>query len=291
MVPILEEKLKDFGPESDKFKKKSADMKILTALENKTKVNQLLTKSDLLFLYEINTTIEGFGYEKDPRVEELRGQRNANEDMLTIFECSANQVAHNTEEINENTVAYLGEWNPTVLQTVRNYPNIKHLYESFPDKKIFLQTIETDPSIQTPKQAEEKLKEKSIYLSDWGRDILYKTEFSKQKETYELVRFTVEQLGFPNGATTEQIYDKADSLGLGLCPAEVGPHLRLSYSGEEWMLVAMEQIADRDGYPYVFRLRCDGAELKLSGSSAKPSNRWRAHNRFMFLLRKRDLET
>lgn len=43
---------------------------------------------------------------------------------------------------------------------------------------------------------------------------------------------------------------------------------------------------DRDGNPNVFNLNSDGAKLKLNGNNAKPSNRWNANNKFMFLLRK-----
>ena len=248
-----------------------------------------LTKGELLFLYEINRPIKYFGYQKDPRIAELRKDRNKEADMSVIFECRPDQIAQGVSKINENTRAYLGEWNPTILKTVRNYPNITHLYESFPDKAIFLKTIETDPTIQSQKQAEAKLKEQSIYLSPYGNDLLNKTEFSTHRETYELVRFTVAQLGFPNGATTEQIYKKAEESGLDLCPAEVGTHLRLSYPGKEWMTVAMKQITGLDGFPSVFNLGRDGFMLKLDAYHAWPEDWWNADYQFVFLLRKKKL--
>lgn len=286
MNDILETKLKTFGPEADKYKKKSADMRALTEIEKKSKENTPLSKTELEFLYEINGQITGFGYQKDPRVAEIRATRNSEADMLTIFDCTQDQLATSVEEITPKTKAYLGPWNPTVLQTIRKYPHISHTYESFPDKKIFFQTIETDPSIQTPQHAEAKLKEKAIYLSDYGKDLLYKTEFSKSKESYQLVRFTVGELGFPSGATTDEIYAKAKTLGMDLCPAEVGPQLRLSYSGGEWMLIAMKQILGRDGRPRAFRLSSDGDGLRLLGNSASPDYRWGADSSFVFCLRK-----
>jgi hypothetical protein len=286
MVDILESKLHSFGPEADQYKKKSADMRQLTDLEKKTKENSPLSKSELEFLYELNSQIVGFGYQKDPRINEIRATRNPEQDMLTILDCTKDQLATTPQAITEHTKVYLGPWNPTVLETIRNYPNISHLYESFPDKKIFFQTLETNPIIQTPAQAEAKLKEKSIFLSDYGKDLLSKTEFSKTPESYQLVRFTVQELGFPNGATTDKIYTKAQTLGLDLCPAEVGPQLRLSYSGGEWMMIGMKQILDRGGYPGVFFLRSDSGELKLRSHDAKPDYRWSAGNRFVFCLRK-----
>lgn len=286
MLPILDEKLKEFGSEADVFKKKSADMKQVTALVKKEEIGEPLTKDDLTFLYEINGAIEGFGYQKDPRIAELRQGRNTEEDMLVIFECTRDEIAHVPSQINENTRVYIGEWSMEIFQKIRNYPNIKHIFESFPEKKIFMQTLETDPNINSPESAEEAMERKNIYRSDWGKDILYKTEFSKEAQKYELVRFTVGQLGFQNGATTDEIYKKAEDLGLELCPAEVGPHLRLQYPGKEWMLIAMKQITDRDDDPRMLDLDADGAQLVLLSSPAGPYFRWRADNEFVFRFRK-----
>ena len=288
MAEIAENKAKEFsGFES--YQKKYADMKMLTEIDKKTKAGEQLNKDNLVFLYEIENNIQSFGYQRDPRIAEIRNSRKIEEDMLVIFECTPEQIAKNADEVNENTKAYVGEWNMDVFRKIRNYPNITHLYESFPDKKIFMRELETDPEINSPEKAEKAIKDKNIYLSNWGKDILEKTEFSQTKEKYDLVRFTVEQLGFPRGATTDEIYQKAQDLGLELCPAEVGPHLRLQYSGKEWMLIAMKQITDRDGYPCVFSLDSDSDELELVGGNARPDNRWHVNDQFVFRFRKLDI--
>ena len=284
MAEIAEEKAKEFsGFES--YQKKYQDMKMLTEIDKKTKAGEQLNKDNLVFLYEIENNIQSFGYQRDPRIAEIRNSRKIEEDMLVIFECTPEQIAKNADEVNENTKAYVGEWNMDVFRKIRNYPNITHLYESFPDKKIFMRELETDPEINSPEKAEKAIKDKNIYLSNWGKDILEKTEFSQTKEKYDLVRFTVEQLGFPRGATTDEIYQKAQDLGLELCPAEVGPHLRLQYSGKEWMLIAMKQITDRDGNPRVFRLCSDSGKLVLNGP-AEPVIRWSDDDQFVFRFRK-----
>lgn len=290
MQEVLDGKLQEFGSEADIYRKKSNDMRLLTEIEKKTKANQPLAKDDLVFLYEINSSIEGFGYQKDPRIQELRNQRNPEEDMPIIFECAKDQIARNTKEITENTKAYVGEWSIDISQTIRKYPNIEHLYESFPEKKIFMQTLETDPAINTPEKAEKELKNKNMYLTDWGKDILYKTEFSKESEIYELVMFTVNQLGFSNGATTDEIYKRAEDMGLELCPAEVGPHLRLQNQTRDWMLIAMKQIIGRDGSPSVFLLSRRVAELGLYAGDALPAYRWGGDYKFVFRLRKLEAE-
>jgi hypothetical protein len=174
-----------------------------------------------------------------------------------------------------------------VFRIIRQYQDIEHLYESFPDRKIFVMDLPADTEINSPQTAEEAMKQKNIFLTEWGEDILYKTEFSQGTENYSLVQFTVGQLGFPNGgATTEEIYKKAEDLGLELCPAEVGPRLRLQYGGGDLKLIAMKQIVGRDGGPYVFGLSRYGDQLVLYGYGARPADGWGGGSRFVFRFRK-----
>ncbi len=284
---VVKEKLAEF-PDGKAYEQKSADMKQLTEIDNKTKAGETLTKEELIFLYEIDHEIQGFGYQRDPRIEEILQTRNPKEDAPIVFDCQSNEIAWDVKEVNENTKAYIGKWSVDIFQVIKNYPNITHLYESFPDKKIFMQTLETDPNINSPAKAQKALEDKNIWLSDWGKDILEKTEFSQTPEVYNLVRFTVEQLGLKQGATTDEIYKRARELALEQCPAEVGPHLRLKYTGREWFRIAMKQITDRNGYPSVFNLNSFDAELTLNGYGAKPGNGWRADSKFVFRFRKED---
>ncbi len=283
MNDILEGKLTEFGSEADKYKKKSEDMRRMTEIEKKTKSKTQLSKEELEFLYEINSEIQSFGYDKDPRIEEIRSQRNIKEDTCIMFECLEEQIATNIQEVDENTKVYIGSWNINVWQKIKNFPNITHLYESFPDKKIFTYELKTDSSIQSPEQAKTKLESKGIWVGDYAKDLLDKTEYSKESKTYKLVQFSVEQLGFPQGATTDQIYAKAQELGLKLCPAEVGPQLRLVYPGKDWKVIAMKQVSGLSGYPDVFYLGSDDSELKLDAYLAYPSDRWYSGLQFVFL--------
>ena len=84
MLPILEEKLKEF-PDREKYLKKEHDMKLLTLIDKKVKSNKELTVDELAFLYEIEEEIEGFGYERDPRIEEIRSKRNTIQDLNKVF--------------------------------------------------------------------------------------------------------------------------------------------------------------------------------------------------------------
>ena len=84
MLPILEEKLKEF-PDREKYLKKEHDMKLLTLIDKKVKSNKELIIDEIAFLYEVENEIVGFGYERDPRIEEIRSKRNAIQDLNKLF--------------------------------------------------------------------------------------------------------------------------------------------------------------------------------------------------------------
>lgn len=152
-----------------------------------------------------------------------------------------------------------------------------------------MQKLTTDPNINSPESAQAALEGKNMHLDGLAKDILLKmskTDFSPEKQEYNLVRFTVADLGYPDGATTEEIYARAEKLGLNLCPAEVGPQLRLQSSSHEWMLIAMEPIFASGGYPRVFGLDGRGGQLELIARSAEPVMRWRSDSPWVFSARK-----
>lgn len=64
--------------------------------------------------------------------------------------------------------------------------------------------------------------------SGFAQGMLSKVKTGPKTEV-DLVRVTVEELGFNEGVSERQIYDRAVELGLVLCPFEVGPQLRLQY--------------------------------------------------------------
>ncbi|MEK9178105.1 MAG: hypothetical protein AAB777_03250 [Patescibacteria group bacterium] len=286
MAPILDEKLKDFGSEVDKYQKKSADMKRLTSIEHMSKIGQSLSKEDLIFLYEIDSNIEGFGYVKDPRIEEIRSTRNPKKDAPIVLGCIPSEIAWKQEDIGENTKSYIGPLFPGIFQI-----NLEHIYTSFPESKLHKYQIEIGG--RNKDELKRELAEKKVYVSDWANQLLGSKDFTvlPNTETMDLLRLTIKDLGLSSGATTDEIYRKTSEYGLELCPAEVGPRLRLSYLGADWMLIAMKQIADRYGAPSVFRLRRDGGEFGLGALDAEPSRGWGGDSRFLFSLRKRKLVT
>jgi len=304
MQEALDGKLSEFGGEADAYRKKSEDMRILTALEKKRENEEPFTKDDLVLLYEINGTIEGFGYQKDPRINELRQGRNSEEDMLVIFECTRDEIAHVPSQINENTKAYVGQLEPGIFQKLPE--NLEHVYTSFPEKKIRRENVEIGG--KSAEQLISEMEAAGINISDYAKSMLKNREFvpGKNPEEATLIRLTVADLGFKSSATTDQIMGTKDDvdkngklapftsgriteLGLEICPADTGPNYRLKYQNQplgEWIYMGMKQITDSDGDPCVFRLgRSDGG-LWLNDGWAPPGSEWNPDRKFGFRLRK-----
>ena len=101
MEPILDKKLEEF-PDKDKYKKKVHDMKFLTLIEEKQKNNLELSLDDLKFLYEVDSKIEGFGYQDDPRIEEIIFKRDKRKDIAFVYGINENEIAFSKEEWKEN---------------------------------------------------------------------------------------------------------------------------------------------------------------------------------------------
>ncbi len=121
ITPVIEQKMEEFGKEGEKYKKRAKDMEWLAAIEKKMTKNEPLTKDDLVFLYEFNCQIEGFGYGRAPRIDEIIRQRSPKKDMLMLFDLLPQDVVFNTHflDIIEEKV-YRGE-NITRDELIRLY--------------------------------------------------------------------------------------------------------------------------------------------------------------------------
>jgi hypothetical protein len=269
--------------------KKSDDMEKLTALTEKQEKGEFFTKEDLLFLYEVSrsidrTGVEEFGfYEKDPRIKELRGKRNLNEDMLVIFECTKSEIAHMPNEINASTKAYVGPLVPGLLQKLPE--NFEHVYTSFPDKKIRRENVETGG--KDAKQLIKELKAAGVNI-DSVEEILKSPDFvaGKKREEITLIRLTVADLGFNNSVTVDELYARAQELGLEICSPDTGPNYRLEYKDQplnEWIHIGMKEIKTRDGHSNIFTLGRDDNELYFFRSD---SDYYILDDEFVFQLRK-----
>jgi hypothetical protein len=280
IAPIVQEKMKEF-PDGASYEKKSEDMKKLTSIENKVTLGQELNQQDLIFLYEMNGTIQGFGYDKDPRIAEILETRDSSADAAIVFACAPDQIANNIDQVNENTIAYIGPWSPAIMHQIPE--TVEHLYEKFPEQQIFRRKLELTP--KTPEQYETELTQNGNKISNYAKDILYKMQPLENNETIDIVSFTVAQLGFESSVTYAEIKQRALQLGLQLCPPQVGPQLRLDFTEQSqntYYTIAMEAIPDRDGRPALFPVNRDELGDWLSRGRGHEADQFNPGSQFVF---------
>jgi hypothetical protein len=145
---------------------------------------------------------------------------------------------------------------------------------------------------KSPDEYRKALKQARISIGDWGNDILDRTACSQEEIEVDLVVLSVSELGFYRSAKYKDLCAKALELGLQLCPAEVGPALRLSYKDQpvgERLRIAMKAITSYGPYDGIFEvvheveLEYDEDELWLGGNCGVPDIRRRIRSRFVFV--------
>ncbi len=161
---------------------------------------------------------------------------------------------------------------------------IKAIKQSF----AIWKTIKLGTGLKTADDFRKALKRSGCKIGGWGNDILGKPTFTASDIEMEvdLVNVSVAELGFKEGATRKDIYNKAKKLGLELCLNEVGPQLCLQYKDQpsgEWIRIAMEPISDSDGDLSIFRVEHDDRGLWLRGLYGFPDRFWLGYDRFVFV--------
>lgn len=109
---------------------------------------------------------------------------------------------------------------------------------------------------------------------------------------------SVEGLGFARGAAMGEILARAGRLGLGLCPLELGPWLRLEYLDQPEgnagqparpgqapagaITIVSAALVEDDGFPKGFYLRRIDGVLWLRGYLSGPAHVWSPDDRLIF---------
>lgn len=102
---VVKEKMNEF-PDGKKYEKKSADMKRLTEIEEKNNREEELSKEDLEFLYELDSKIEGFGHNKDSRIEEIISKRDIKSDLSSVTGFSQEEISLTKKEVLSGGIKY-----------------------------------------------------------------------------------------------------------------------------------------------------------------------------------------
>ena len=155
----------------------------------------------------------------------------------------------------------------------------------YPDCPTITRTV--DVGGLTKSELIQELQRNSISLNAYGERLFADDHFTTSETSHRLktVELTVRDLGFPEGATTAQIFERASELGLELCPLELGPHLRLRYLDQPegfWITIASKKISEDNDFPNGFYLRRLDDGLWLRGYRAEPQYVYDSDNHFIF---------
>ncbi|MDE2001346.1 MAG: hypothetical protein KGI60_02125 [Patescibacteria group bacterium] len=131
-------------------------------------------------------------------------------------------------------------------------------------------------------------------MSDWAYDIVNSVSTEKKGTRVKLANVSVGDLGLRNGSTLTEIFRRAQELDLKICPAEVGPQLRLQYRNQprnERLHIGMKpdshyiNTIEAVSSPIIFCLERDKDRLLLDVAYADREGGWRATDRWVFVRR------
>jgi hypothetical protein len=108
---------------------------------------------------------------------------------------------------------------------------------------------------------------------------------ANQETEIDLVVTSIAGLGFQRPATYEEICARAHKLDLELCPAEVGPQLRLQHQDQpsiHWLYIAMEPIVHTSARLVIFSVDCSFGGHYLGTRYITPHSNWFYNGHFVF---------
>lgn len=118
---------------------------------------------------------------------------------------------------------------------------------------------------------------------------------AKKETEVNLVSYSYLELGLKYGAPLIEVHRKAESLGLEICPLEVGPQLRLQYRDQpmgQWLLIAHQPLiftpaGQLPDTPSMFCIGHSGMGCWISTLNEPPDIHWKVDVKFVFVLPRR----
>lgn len=262
-------------------------MSYLTKIEHTVETGETLSRDDLIFLFETERSIEGFGHYRDPRIEELQATRQGKEkeDTPILFNCRPDEIAWSPEEINDNTKAYIGPLFPHIFGRLQH---LDHIYTSFLEGKIVIEDLEIGG--ESKEELKKRMNDHNVEIIDFAQEMIDHPDFTTlpKHQVIKTVRLNVRDLGFSSGATLNQILDEGIDFDLERLPDEGGIKWRLAHMNQpndDVLYMVMKTFFDRNGYPGVFQASRRGDRRRLRNRLANPDNQWFPDYSILFSLR------
>lgn len=148
-----------------------------------------------------------------------------------------------------------------------------------------------------------KLNEFDVLLNDFAKIIFLNELFqtSTSKKTIFIEELSIKELGFTEGANNSEIRKTIKKLGLGYCPLELGPYLRLTVTNQnevssdlnlinqsplDAITIFSKPIIEDDSFPKGFYLRKIENRLWLRGYTCTDEHIWKPSDRMVFKVLK-----
>ncbi len=232
--------------------------------------------------------------------EDSSDVRRGIEDMMAYFQCAREEIASTPDEITSKTRYYLGDLVPGLLAHLPQ--TVECIYTRFPDAPVSFHEV----SLQTNRAPSvQDLRGRGIEVSFFAEQLLERLErdalsASLAQDTslgasrpVRLVRLPVESLlGVGISRSLDDIFRKAQDLGLVLCPPAVGPVFCLRYQNQapgSHLYVAMQPLNNESfaGEKLIFFFapkKDDADSMGLSADFVDSHTAFSPHDQFLFLL-------
>jgi hypothetical protein len=128
-----------------------------------------------------------------------------------------------------------------------------------------------------------------IKIGNVADEILGRPAFPyvRGKTDVELTVVSAAELGVESESALADVYNRARQLGLVLCPAEVGPQLRLDYRDQppgDSLIIAMEPVNTHSGDPTILSLVNFSSGLALLANDGRSEFKVPRYVRFVFAI-------
>jgi len=174
------------------------------------------------------------------------------EHIKIIYGYWLGQIAFSQQEVDDMTKVYIGSLFPGIFH---DYPQLEHIYTSFPDGKIQRTKDEVKSGLISGTDLEKLLLDVGYEYSNNEHEMLQSGELNipRNSQCVQIIGLRVRDLGFSDEVKVYNFFDQAFRVGLKLCPGDMAPLLMLNKFREEYdCSIAMKPIIIPSGQYYEY---------------------------------------